>query len=215
MLLAFLMFPYSNNAPEWTKWLDLACGILGVATIAWAVIDTYLFIRRSTVPDLPDVIFGIIAIVLILEVSRRTAGNVFTGVVAFFLLYTLYGNYFPSVFARFPCASWEKPQRFAQLAQVRRDFARIELLPLWQSKRSTAIFAKRGKAGRRKAGAERKAESGKPPSHERRSRPSLSSILHPLSSILNHFDTSLSAARRNIKPASRVRKRRRGCLRHL
>jgi TRAP transporter 4TM/12TM fusion protein len=94
-LLAFLMFPYSNKAPEGTKWLDLFLGLLGVATIVWAMIDTDAFIRRSTMPKPLDVIMGIIAIVLMLEVSRRTAGNVFTAVVLFFLLYTLYGNYFP------------------------------------------------------------------------------------------------------------------------
>jgi TRAP transporter 4TM/12TM fusion protein len=97
LLLAFLMFPYSNKAPEGSKWLDLFLGLLGVATIAWAMTDTDAFIRRSTLPDLTDVIMGIIAIVLMLEVSRRTAGNVFTAVVAFFLLYTLYGNYFPGI----------------------------------------------------------------------------------------------------------------------
>lgn len=99
LLLAFLMFPYSNKAPDWTKWLDIVLGLMGVATIAWAMIDTDSFIRRSTMPDLPDVIMGIISIVLMLEVSRRTAGNVFTCVVAFFMLYTLYGNYFPGVFS--------------------------------------------------------------------------------------------------------------------
>jgi TRAP transporter 4TM/12TM fusion protein len=97
LLLAFLMFPYSNSAPEGSKWLDLVLGLLGVATIGWAMVDTDAFIRRSTLPDLTDMIMGIIAIVLMLEVSRRTAGNVFTAVVAFFLLYTLYGNYFPSI----------------------------------------------------------------------------------------------------------------------
>jgi TRAP transporter 4TM/12TM fusion protein len=99
LLLAFLMFPYSNNAPEGTKWLDLFLGLLGVATIAWAMINLDAFIRRSTMPELGDQIMGIIAIVLLLEVSRRTAGNVFTGVVAFFMVYTLYGNYAPSIFS--------------------------------------------------------------------------------------------------------------------
>jgi TRAP transporter 4TM/12TM fusion protein len=99
LLLAFLMFPYSNNAPEWTKWLDLVLGLVGVATMAYAMFDIDAFIRRSTMPDPPDIVMGVIAIVLVLEVSRRTAGNVFTVVVAFFLFYTLYGNYFPSIFA--------------------------------------------------------------------------------------------------------------------
>ncbi len=96
LLLAFLMFPYKNNAPEGSKWLDLFLGLLGVATIAWAMFDSDSFIRRSTIPETTDQVMGIIAILLMLEVSRRTAGNVFTAVVACFLLYTLYGNYFPN-----------------------------------------------------------------------------------------------------------------------
>ncbi|MEN6487062.1 MAG: TRAP transporter fused permease subunit [Syntrophobacteraceae bacterium] len=98
-LLAFLMFPYSNKAQENTKWLDLGLGLLGVATIGWAMFDTDSFIRRSTLPETTDMIMGIIAIILMLEVSRRTAGTIFTCVVAFFLIYCLFGNYFPSIFS--------------------------------------------------------------------------------------------------------------------
>jgi len=96
-LLAFLAYPASEKAAPWTKWLDVGLAFLGVATIAWGLLDLDSFIRRSTVPDLPDVIFGLIAILLLLELSRRTTGGVFTGVVAGFLLYTYLGALIPGV----------------------------------------------------------------------------------------------------------------------
>jgi TRAP transporter 4TM/12TM fusion protein len=97
LLLGFLAFPYAEKAKGWTKWLDIGLALLGVATVIWALVDLDSFIRRSTVPDLPDVIFGLIAILLLLELSRRTTGGVFTGVVAGFLLYTYLGALIPGV----------------------------------------------------------------------------------------------------------------------
>ena len=96
-LLAFLVYPASAKAARWTKWLDGGLALLGVATVIWALVDLDSFIRRSTVPDLPDLIFGLIAILLLLELSRRTTGGVFTGVVAGFLLYTYLGALIPGV----------------------------------------------------------------------------------------------------------------------
>ena len=93
--LAFLVYPIRQNAGRWTIWPDLLLAILGVATIAYAFIDTDQFIRRSTVPEPMDLYFGIVAILLLLEISRRIVGNTFTLVVTGFLLYMYFGNYFP------------------------------------------------------------------------------------------------------------------------
>lgn len=93
--LAFLVYPIRQNAGRWTIWTDLLLAILGVATIAYACIDADQFIRRSTVPEPMDLFFGIVAILLLLEISRRIVGNTFTLVVAGFLLYMYFGKYFP------------------------------------------------------------------------------------------------------------------------
>ncbi len=97
LLLAFLVYPLSDKAPSWTRWLDLGLAILGVACTAYAMIDLDQFIRRSTVPEGPDIFFGIVAILLLVELSRRTVGYTFTLVVVGFLLYMYFGPYFPSV----------------------------------------------------------------------------------------------------------------------
>jgi TRAP transporter 4TM/12TM fusion protein len=48
-------------------------------------------------PDPLDVVFGITAILLLLELSRRVVDNTFTLVVVGFLIYVYFGRYFPGV----------------------------------------------------------------------------------------------------------------------
>ena len=95
--LAFLVYPMRPNASRWTRWLDLILALLGVAAIVYALWDLDTFIRRSTLPDPLDLFFGLIAILLLLEISRRIVGNTFTLVVLGFLLYMYFGNYFPDI----------------------------------------------------------------------------------------------------------------------
>lgn len=93
--LAFLVYPPRETAGRFAIWPDLFLAVLGVASVAYACIDTDAFLRRSTLPEPMDLAFGIVAIVLLLEVSRRTVGNTFTLVVTGFLLYMYFGKYFP------------------------------------------------------------------------------------------------------------------------
>ncbi|MDD5100462.1 MAG: TRAP transporter fused permease subunit [Syntrophales bacterium] len=95
--LAFLVYPYKPNAGRWTLAPDLILALLGVATIAYAFTDMDAFLRRSTLPEPLDMFFGVATILLLLEISRRMVGNVFTAVVIGFLLYMIFGQYFPDV----------------------------------------------------------------------------------------------------------------------
>ncbi len=95
--LAFLVYPLRPNAARWTVWMDLFFALLGVSSIAYAFVDMDQFIRRSTLPEPLDLFFGLVAILFLLEISRRIVGGVFTAVVLGFLVYTLFGNYCPDV----------------------------------------------------------------------------------------------------------------------
>ena len=95
--LAFLAYPVRKNAAQWTIWIDILLALLGVASIAYSFIDMDQFVRRSTLPEPMDLFFGIIAIILLLEISRRIVDNTFTLVVVGFLVYMYFGNYFPDV----------------------------------------------------------------------------------------------------------------------
>ena len=93
--LSFLVYPVSKNAKGWTRWLDVGLAILGVASIAYALFDLDQFVRRSTVPEPMDFFLGIVAIVLLVEVSRRVVGMEFTLVLVGFLLYVYLGRFIP------------------------------------------------------------------------------------------------------------------------
>lgn len=97
--LGFLVFPASRRSDRWQRWMDVALVVLGVASIAYALRDLDQFIRRSTVPDPADMFFGIVAIFLLIELSRRSVGNAFVLVVLAFLLYIWFGPYFPAAIA--------------------------------------------------------------------------------------------------------------------
>jgi len=97
--LAFLAYPFSRKIGRWSFWLDLFLALLGVACVVYALTDLDQFIRRSTMPDPLDVFFGIAAILLLLELSRRVVDNTFTLVVVGFLLYVAFGDFFPGMFS--------------------------------------------------------------------------------------------------------------------
>ena len=93
--LSFLVFPTSKEAGSWTRWLDIGLATVGVATIAYALIDLDQFVRRSTVPETADFWFGIVAIILLVEISRRAVGMQFTWVLIGILLYAYLGKFIP------------------------------------------------------------------------------------------------------------------------
>ena len=93
--LSFLVFPTSKESGSWTRWLDIGLAILGVATIAYALIDLDQFVRRSTLPEPADFWLGIAAIILLVEISRRAVGMQFTWVLIGILLYTYLGHLIP------------------------------------------------------------------------------------------------------------------------
>jgi TRAP transporter 4TM/12TM fusion protein len=103
--LAFLLYPavaratgLTSQQPTWTDW---ALAILSAAAFAWAVYsDERLTFRRAYVDPIewPDIIMGTIAIVAVLEVSRRTVGMSVVYITLFFIGYALFGSYFPGMF---------------------------------------------------------------------------------------------------------------------
>ena len=99
LALAFLAYPFSKTSGRWSFGIDLLLALLGVACVVYALTDLDQFIRRSTLPEPWDVFFGIAAILLLLELSRRVVDNTFTLVVVGFLLYVYFGRSFPGVFS--------------------------------------------------------------------------------------------------------------------
>ena len=95
LLLCFMLFPVAKRFRDRIMWFDLVPTLLGVATIAWLLLDFDEFIERAVTPTRWDLFFGVSLILLVLEATRRTSGWILTGVVVTFLVYALVGPWLP------------------------------------------------------------------------------------------------------------------------
>ena len=97
--LAFLTYPIRPGAGGGWMGPDLILAALGVATVVYPLTHLDQFLRSSTLPEPLDVFFGITAILMLLELSRRLVDKTFALVVLAFMLYCYFGRYLPGVFA--------------------------------------------------------------------------------------------------------------------
>ncbi len=98
--LAFLMYPARSRSPR--QRISVWDGILAVAAAACGL---YIYFTWMDIADrmgftIPrDIVFGVVEILLILEVCRRVVGLPLTILAGFFLVYGFLGPYMPMVFA--------------------------------------------------------------------------------------------------------------------
>jgi TRAP transporter 4TM/12TM fusion protein len=100
-LLVFLVYPLTSKSRKIkTKFpvYDLVLGIIGALTSVYVIVNYHDFIFRiDNAPTAPDLIVGAIAILLVLEISRRTIGLSMPVVAGVFLAYAFVGRYMPQV----------------------------------------------------------------------------------------------------------------------
>jgi len=95
LFLVFLLFPAAKRFRDRIQWFDVVLALLGVATIAYLLVDFDEFIERAVTPTRLDLFFGVVLIVLVLEATRRTSGTFLTLVVVAFIAYAFAGPYLP------------------------------------------------------------------------------------------------------------------------
>jgi len=95
LFLCFLLFPAAKRFRDRIQWFDLALSVLGVAVIAYLLIDFDAFIERAVTPTAWDLFFGVTLIALVLEATRRTSGWILTAVVVAFIAYAFAGPWLP------------------------------------------------------------------------------------------------------------------------
>jgi len=96
LFLGFLVFPPLKKFKHRIAWYDVGLALLGVSTIIYMLIDFEEFIYRAVTPNFWDMTFGIIFILLILEVARRATGWVMPFICILFLIYASIGPQLPS-----------------------------------------------------------------------------------------------------------------------
>lgn len=94
--LGFLVFPPFKTFKHRIAWYDIGLALLGVSTIAYMLFDFEEFIYRAVTPTFWDKAFGIIFILLVLEITRRATGWVMPFIGLLFLIYAYFGPLLPS-----------------------------------------------------------------------------------------------------------------------
>ncbi len=95
LVLVALTYPVSEKIGRWRWLVDMPLVLAGILLVLYPLRNLDAFLRRSTIPNTLDIVMGILAILLLIEFSRRVVGNTFTLVLIFFILYDLFGYYIP------------------------------------------------------------------------------------------------------------------------
>ena len=86
-----------GDKPGWIDW-PLAAGAAAISAYFLVFFDD-VFIRRVGSPIAQDYMMGVLAIILVMEATRRTMGNLLPAIGMACLLYALFGRYMPGVLA--------------------------------------------------------------------------------------------------------------------
>src|SRR5690554_4101775 len=99
LVLTFLINPRrKKEATTIIKLFDILLVILSTVTVGYFVMNFYEFAIKAGMPLTNfELTMGIIAVLLVLEASRRSVGNSLAIIAAIFLAYTYFGNYMPSI----------------------------------------------------------------------------------------------------------------------
>ncbi|MEJ2661418.1 MAG: TRAP transporter fused permease subunit, partial [Desulfobacteraceae bacterium] len=92
--LGYLIYPFRKRHHRRWLPLDVTLAVLSVAVGVYLVLFEDALHARNEVPTQIDLLFAAAAIVLMLEITRRTAGYIIPAIAAFFLGYALwFGQY--------------------------------------------------------------------------------------------------------------------------
>jgi len=96
LALLFLCYPAVRRKPRPRPTLvSLAIGLLGVASCLYILAGWQEMTERTTNPYLADLVFGAIAVVVVLEASRRTLGLELVLISLAFIAYGIWGDWLP------------------------------------------------------------------------------------------------------------------------
>ena len=100
LALVYLLYPTRKS---WSRTklhpFDLLLAILGAAAPAYILIEYNQLVLRSGLVTTPDLVVGILGILLVVEATRRVVGIPMVTVVVLFLAYAFAGPYMPGVLA--------------------------------------------------------------------------------------------------------------------
>ncbi len=97
-VLVFLVYPLDKKR-SWKTPVDIVLIILSIAACAYFFINNTEITEggRMGAPNSTDTLFGIVVIAVVLEMARRTVGNLLSVVALIFMLYAYLGSYIPGL----------------------------------------------------------------------------------------------------------------------
>lgn len=105
LVVILILYPSRHKAVRkkvpWWDWIFIGLGVISCTYIVlyyelgW--MDPHIHPLNSEVRNLFEVTFGILAILLVLEITRRVMGFPLPLIAFCFIIYTLFSNYFPGI----------------------------------------------------------------------------------------------------------------------
>lgn len=96
LALSFLYYPLTVKHKGRITWFDVGLSVLGLACIGYMLFDFEDFIYRAVTPEIWDLVFGVVFILLILEATRRSSGWIMPITCILFLVYAYVGPALPA-----------------------------------------------------------------------------------------------------------------------
>ena len=108
LFMGYVLYPLSKKRPSKTIRWDVALAFISLIVAFYLVLFEDALHARNELPTRVDLIFAGIAIVLMLEITRRTSGLLIPLLSGFFLMYSLFlGRYFGGLW-QFPGVTLER-----------------------------------------------------------------------------------------------------------
>ena len=100
MILGFMMYSATDRSPkDRISFPDLILVILGAVVCAYAAVNYDRIVMNPGISNLLDLIFGVIATLLVLEMTRRILGWILPVIAILTVIYAYVGPYLPDAFA--------------------------------------------------------------------------------------------------------------------
>ncbi len=101
MFLAFIMYPLTSGQKDKGKvpWYDVVLALLAVASMLYIYFNHEAIVRRAGRPTTEDLVMGALAIIMVLEATRRTVNIALPLIAVLFLAYAFLGPHMPGPLA--------------------------------------------------------------------------------------------------------------------
>ncbi|PWA07796.1 C4-dicarboxylate ABC transporter permease [Pueribacillus theae] len=96
LILIFLLYPV-HFSKKW-RWIDFLAILLAIGSCIYIFLTYEDLLFRVGDPNMFDIFFGIVTILLVLEATRRVTGWILATIGALFIFYSYFGAILPGIF---------------------------------------------------------------------------------------------------------------------